>query len=70
MQRDISAKIANNLREFGYSDLTDDYVHDICEQLERHIPPMETGGGVIAMFAHDMMRENGLIEPEIAEEQP
>lgn len=66
----VGEKVAHNLREFGfvdfggvtYYDVEDNYVQDICEQLVNGTLPKETGGGVIAMFAQDMLQKNGYLQ--------
>lgn len=49
-------RITANLREFGYS-VTEEYVRDQVEALERGEKPKN----VIAMSAHSMLTEAGLL---------
>jgi len=54
------AMIAKNLQEFGYTDLTVDFVQEKVDALIRGEKPTE----IIGMMAKNMLIENGLMEDE------
>lgn len=52
--------IAKNLQEFGYTDLTVDFVQEKVDALIRGEKPTE----IIGMMAKNMLIENGLLEDD------
>ena len=54
------AMIAKNLQEFGYTDLTVDFVQEKVDALIRGEKPTE----IIGMMAKNMLIENGLLEDD------
>jgi uncharacterized protein YfeS len=54
----VVAEIHKNLKEFGYDNLTRDYVADEIKKLESGVKPTN----IIGMMAKDILVKNGLME--------
>jgi len=54
----VVAEIHKNLKEFGYDNLTRDYVADEIKKLESGVKPTN----IIGMMANDILVKNGLME--------
>jgi len=54
----VVANITKNLQEFGYKDLTADFVQEKVDALIRGEEPTE----IIGMMAKNMLIENGLLK--------
>ena len=54
----VVANITKNLQEFGYKDLTVDFVQEKVDALIRGEEPTE----IIGMMAKNMLIENGLLK--------
>lgn len=59
----LVAGITRNLREFGYTDLTRDFV---AEQVASILDRNERPKGIIAQFAVTMLTEAGYLQEESA----
>lgn len=57
---DVGVAVAKNLREFGYP-VDDEFVTRVCQELVNGEDPE---AGVVAMFARDILRENGYLKEE------
>ena len=58
IERNIITSITKNLQEFGYKDLTVDFVQEKVDALIRGEEPTE----IIGMMAKNMLIENGLLK--------
>ena len=54
----VVAEIHKNLKDFGYDNLTRDYVADEIKKLEPGVKPTN----IIGLMAKDMLVKNGLME--------
>jgi len=54
----VVAEIHKNLKEFGYDNLTRDYVADEIKKLESGVKPTN----IIGMMTKDILVKNGLME--------